>query len=273
MTPHPTAAGDRHAEAGTRPTRPRPTVDADGDDRRRADAHDGTDTRRRRRQPRSPTRVTATVIAGTATGDSPCEIASPTPASPGQVGTGEGGGSEDDVGEHGGRGMVVQTPLTKDERVLLEQQMAAARTVVDKYPTVKDATAAGYRMSTRVRAVHRRALHEHSARRRSSTRPTPSELLYDGTGPDAQDRRPQLPRVQPGRRARRLRRRQRPLAPAQRQRRPLLQQAAAPSSAARSMTAEECTAARRREARAHRHLDGARVGRARLRVQLGRVRR
>ena len=48
--------------------------------------------------PRPPTALRTRhgdVIPGTATGDSPCEIAQPTPASPGQVGAGEGGGSEE----------------------------------------------------------------------------------------------------------------------------------------------------------------------------------
>jgi hypothetical protein len=124
------------------------------------------------------------VIPGTATGDTPCEVASPTPASPGQVGTGEAGAAEAEVGEHGGRGMVVQTALTKDERVLLEQQMAAARTVVDKYPTAKDAVAAGYKMST----VYVPCIGAHYTNVGLVAKfdpAAPSELLYDGTGPDA----------------------------------------------------------------------------------------
>jgi hypothetical protein len=130
-----------------------------------------------------------TVIAGTATGDSPCEIASPTPASPGQVGAGQGGSAAataeaEAVGEHGARGMVVQTMLTQDERVLLEQQMAAARTVVVKYPTVKDAEAAGYRMSTPY--VPCIGAHYTNVGLVAKFDPAaPSELLYDGTTPDA----------------------------------------------------------------------------------------
>jgi hypothetical protein len=123
------------------------------------------------------------VIEGTATGDSPCEIAQPTPASPGQVGTG-GGGSEEVVGEHGSRGMVAQSALTKDERALLEQQMTAARTVATKYPTVKDAVADGYRMST----PYVPCIGAHYTKVSLVARfdpAAPSELLYDGTGPDA----------------------------------------------------------------------------------------
>ena len=127
-----------------------------------------------------------TVIPGTATGKSPCEVASPTPASPGQVGAGEGGSATaaDPAGEHGGRGMLVQTPLTKDERVLLEQQMAQARTVIAKYPTAKDAAAAGYRMST----PYVPCIGAHYTNYALVTKfdpATPSELLYDGTNPDS----------------------------------------------------------------------------------------
>ena len=127
-----------------------------------------------------------TVIAGTATGKSPCEVASPTPASPGQVGAGEGGSAtaEDPAGEHGGRGMLVQTPLTKAERVLLEQQMAQARTVIAKYPTAKDAVAAGYRMSTPyVPCIG--AHYTNYGLVLKFDPATPSELLYDGTKPDS----------------------------------------------------------------------------------------
>jgi hypothetical protein len=127
-----------------------------------------------------------TVIAGTATGRSPCEIAAPTPASPGQVGAGSGGGSNASAvaGEHGGRGMVVQTPLTAAERVLLEQQMAQARSVIAKYPTVKDAEAAGYAMSTPY--VPCIGAHYTNVGLIMKFDPAaPSELLYDGTKPDS----------------------------------------------------------------------------------------
>jgi hypothetical protein len=123
------------------------------------------------------------VIPGTATGDSPCEIASPTPASPGQVGTGEGG-SKEVVGEHGSRGMVKQSALTQEERVLLEQEMAAARSVVSRYPTVKEAEADGYRMST----PYVPCIGAHYTKTSLVARfdpAAPSELLFDGTGPDA----------------------------------------------------------------------------------------
>jgi hypothetical protein len=124
------------------------------------------------------------VIEGTATGDSPCEIASPTPASPGQVGTGEAG-SEEVIGEHGHRGMVAQSALTREDRELLEQQMAQARTVIAKFPTVKDAEAGGYKKSTPY--VPCIGAHYTNVGLVAKFDPAaPSELLYDGTGPDAQ---------------------------------------------------------------------------------------
>lgn len=125
-----------------------------------------------------------TVIEGTATGDSPCEIASPTPASPGQVGTGEAG-SEEVIGEHGHRGMVQQEPLTREERELLEEQMRQARSVIDKYPTVADAEAAGYKISTPyVPCIG--AHYTNVALVPRFDPAAPSELLFDGTNPDSQ---------------------------------------------------------------------------------------
>ena len=73
-----------------------------------------------------------------------------------------------------------------------------------KYPTVATAVAAGYRRVDRVRAVHRRALHERRARPVSFDPSAPAELLYDGTQPELAHRRPELPRVhQPAHAARR----------------------------------------------------------------------
>jgi len=123
------------------------------------------------------------VIEGTATGDSPCEVASPTPASPGQVGTGEGG-SEEVIGEHGGRGMVKQTPLTADEMQALQEQMVQARTVIEKYPTVADAEAGGYHKST-VYVPCIGAHYTNIALVPGFDPTAPSELLYDGSTPDA----------------------------------------------------------------------------------------
>jgi hypothetical protein len=124
------------------------------------------------------------ILAGTATGDSPCEIASPTPASPGQIGTGEAG-SEAEIGEHGARGMVKQEPITKEQREALEAEMAQARTVIDAYPTVAAAEAAGYRRSTPyVPCIGAHYTNVGLVSRFDTTKP--SELLFDGTNPDSQ---------------------------------------------------------------------------------------
>jgi hypothetical protein len=126
------------------------------------------------------------VILGSATGDSACEKASPTPSSPGQVGAGTGGAenADADAGEHGARGMVKQLPLTHAQHIVLEQQMAEARAVVAQFPTVKDAEAAGYDRST----VYVPCIGAHYTNTRLAVGfdpEHPSELLYDGSTPDA----------------------------------------------------------------------------------------
>ncbi len=129
------------------------------------------------------------VIAGSATGQSPCEKAAPTPSSPGQVGAGTGGSDTVDAAgvaasEHGERGMVEQEPLSHAQREQLEAQMTAARAVAEKYPTVKDAEAAGYRESTPF--VPCIGAHYTNVAYVGSFDPSrPSELLYDGTQPDS----------------------------------------------------------------------------------------
>jgi hypothetical protein len=128
------------------------------------------------------------VLSGTATGQSPCELAAPTPASPGQVGGG-GGGSESDATKgasaHGGeRGMVQQKILTKSERLALEGQIKLARQVAVKYPTVKDALAAGYKKSTPfVPCIG--AHYTDTGLVAKMDFGAPSELLYDGTEPNS----------------------------------------------------------------------------------------
>jgi Spy/CpxP family protein refolding chaperone len=124
------------------------------------------------------------VIPGTADGTSPCEIAQPAPVSPGQVGSGEGGQEGSDAGEHGHRGMVKQYELTAEERVQLQAEMALSRTVVDQFPTVADAEAAGYKRSTPY--VPCIGAHYTNVSRVVRFDPAaPSELLYDGTDPDS----------------------------------------------------------------------------------------
>jgi hypothetical protein len=132
--------------------------------------------------------VASQVIVGSATGASPCEKASPTPASPGQVGAGTGG-SEANVKvlaseEHGGRGMVTQLPLTHAQHIELAQQMEQARAVVAKFPTTARALAAGYDEST----PYVPCIGAHYTKIRLAARfdvSAPSELLYDGTSPDS----------------------------------------------------------------------------------------
>jgi hypothetical protein len=130
------------------------------------------------------------VIPGSATGKSPCEEAAPTPASPGEVGAGGGGSSnaqtpaEVAASEHGVRGAVQQLPLTKSEQAELNAQMAAARSVIAKYPTVKDAVAAGYMEST----PYVPCIGAHYTNLGLTTKfdpAHPSELLYAGTSPDS----------------------------------------------------------------------------------------
>lgn len=124
------------------------------------------------------------VIPGTADGTSPCEVAQPAPASPGQVGTGEAGSEGEGSGEHGHRGMVKQHVLTREEFATLQEQMRQARTVIDKYPTVADGEAAGYGMSTPF--VPCIGAHYTNAALAVTFDPTaPSELLFDGTAPDS----------------------------------------------------------------------------------------
>jgi hypothetical protein len=130
------------------------------------------------------------VIPGSATGTSPCEEAAPTPASPGEVGAGTGGSAAvtDAAGvaaeEHGVRGMVEQVALTPSERSALEAQMTAARNAARKYPTVKDAVAAGYSMST-VYVPCIGAHYTNISLVRNFDAAQPSELLYTGTSDDA----------------------------------------------------------------------------------------
>lgn len=115
------------------------------------------------------------VITGAVTGDSACERSGP-PSSPGQV-------AADSEG-HGARGPLRQEPLTREERTRLEEQQAQARAAAARFPTVADALAAGYRMSTPyVPCIG--AHYTNSALVVRFDPAAPSELLYDGTAPDS----------------------------------------------------------------------------------------
>ncbi|MDQ1477724.1 MAG: hypothetical protein QOE62_2953 [Actinomycetota bacterium] len=130
------------------------------------------------------------VIPGSADGTSPCEEAAPTPASPGQVGAGQGGSAavktaaQAEAEAHGARGKVQPVPLTPSEQSILQAQMAVAKQVAVAYPTVKDAEAAGYSKST----VYVPCIGAHYTNVGLAAKfdpAHPSELLYTGTDPDS----------------------------------------------------------------------------------------
>jgi hypothetical protein len=125
------------------------------------------------------------VLTQTATGKSPCEKASPTPASPGEVGNGSGGSSSnDDPDSHGPRGELQQLPVSSADQKVLTQQMAEAKAVAAKYPTVATAKAAGYVQST----VYVPCIGAHFTNLAlvdQFNAAKPSELLYDGTTPNS----------------------------------------------------------------------------------------
>jgi hypothetical protein len=130
------------------------------------------------------------VIPGTANGTSPCEKAAPTPASPGELGSGSGGNaavsnaSAVAAEEHGVRGRVVQLPLTHAEQATLDGQLAQAAAVARRYPTVATALAAGYAQSTPY--VPCIGAHYTKVTLADTFDPAhPSELLYDGTQPNS----------------------------------------------------------------------------------------
>jgi hypothetical protein len=105
------------------------------------------------------------------TGTTPCEKSGP-PASNGQT-------------EHGHRGPFPWTAVTDPgTRNLLAQQLAIAHQVTVQYPTVKDAEAAGYHMTTTY--VPCIGAHYINAAYLGGFDPAhPAMLLYSGTTPDA----------------------------------------------------------------------------------------
>ncbi len=111
----------------------------------------------------------------TTTGDTPCELAG-APASPGQTQT--------DAEGHSHRGPTPQTVLTETERQQLVAQQKLAREAAARYPTVADAEKAGYKMSVAyVPCIGAHYTNSLYAMRFDPARP--SELLFDGTTPDA----------------------------------------------------------------------------------------
>ena len=109
------------------------------------------------------------------TGNTPCER-SGAAASPGQANT--------DAEGHSHRGPTAQVDISQADRVTLVAQQEQARSAVAAYPTVKDAEAAGYRLST----AYVTCIGAHYTNQRLAIRfdpAHPSELLYDGTTPDS----------------------------------------------------------------------------------------
>lgn len=112
--------------------------------------------------------------------DSPCERA-----------IGPGGDSQGLVtdkgtsaGGHDHHGSRPQTELTPAERTILTDQQRAARAAVERYPTARDAMAAGYSQATDWLPC----IGTHYANLSLIDRfdpGQPSELLYNGNGPDA----------------------------------------------------------------------------------------
>ncbi len=115
------------------------------------------------------------VLDGALTGDSPCELSGP-PASVGQV--------QKDAEGHDQRGPLQQYSMSRAEREQLIQEQAQARAVAVKYPTVASAEADGYKKSTPY--VPCIGAHYTKTSLVSKFDPAaPSELLFDGTTPDA----------------------------------------------------------------------------------------
>ena len=108
------------------------------------------------------------------TGSTPCEKSGP-PASEAQVTDSQG---------HNHRGPTEQIPIDQPTSVALADQQARARAVALKYPTVADAEAAGYVKST-VYVPCIGAHYTNVGLVGAFNVDKPSELLYDGTTPDA----------------------------------------------------------------------------------------
>jgi len=112
---------------------------------------------------------------GVLTGNTPCELSGPA-ASPGQENV--------DAEGHAHRGPTAQQPVSEADRQTLIIQQQQAREVAVRFPTVADAEAAGYKMST----VFVPCIGAHYTNTRLAVRfdpSRPSELLYDGTNPDS----------------------------------------------------------------------------------------
>ena len=109
------------------------------------------------------------------TGDTPCE----------KAGAEGGEGANANSGrQHGHRGFFKWTSMDRASRDLLGTQLNVAHQVTLDFPTVADATAAGYRMTTTyvpcigAHYINNKYLYSFDPAR-------PAMLLYDGTNPDS----------------------------------------------------------------------------------------
>jgi hypothetical protein len=90
-------------------------------------------------------------------------------------------------GGHGHRGPVPWQPLNADTRELLAEQMAAATAVIERYPTVADAEAAGYHQaSVYVPCIAAHYLYEGNDGNAPFDPARPGIILYAGTEPDSE---------------------------------------------------------------------------------------
>jgi hypothetical protein len=116
----------------------------------------------------------AVSAGGFAPGASPCEKSGPA-ASEGQVMDAEG---------HNHRGPAVQEPMDSGTRQQLAQEQLVARAVVLRFPNVAAAEKAGYKKSTPyVPCIGAHYTNTSLAAKFDIN--APSELLFDGTAPDA----------------------------------------------------------------------------------------
>ncbi|HMG43840.1 MAG TPA: hypothetical protein VK611_21080 [Acidimicrobiales bacterium] len=87
---------------------------------------------------------------------------------------------------HGHRGPVAVTPLTAEQRVEFRAQVEQSEVPVQKYATVKDAEAAGWRRITPYVPCIAAHYINNDALRNPFDPTEPEILLYDGTDPDSQ---------------------------------------------------------------------------------------
>ena len=113
-------------------------------------------------------------VAAALTGNTPCEKSGP-PASEGSITDAQG---------HSHRGPTEQIAIDQATAAQLNDQQAHARAAAAKFPTVKDAEAAGYHAST-VFVPCIGAHYTNVGLVGPFDVDTPSELLYDGTKPDS----------------------------------------------------------------------------------------